>query len=96
MNAAARNSDSQDATLPETTFRELAFELRLLINREVALNQGVEQYLARYPSESLALSYQDFLRSTERLAEAYRLLEALIPLEGAVRALVIPASRTRE
>ncbi|MGD9770109.1 MAG: hypothetical protein AB7U62_20930 [Pseudolabrys sp.] len=82
------------APLPEASFDELAFELKLLINREVRLNQGVEVYLARHPSENLALAYRDFVRSTERLADLYRVLQSLIPLEREVRALHAHQPRT--
>jgi hypothetical protein len=83
--AAQKQRDARPA-LPAVPFRELAFELKLLLHSEAHGNQQVEIYLARYPSPTLTLAHRDMVRATERIAEIYRLLKAIEPFERELRA----------
>lgn len=75
----------------QASIRELAFELRLAIGRDVGFNADFEAFIARLPDEvdrgSLNLTLEYCRGATERLAELYRLLRALAPFEQEVRAI---------
>lgn len=77
--------------LPNTPFRDLALELRLFVGRDFKFTQDFEEYIARLPAEhdrtSLTLSLDGCRRSTERLAELYRIISAFSAHETEIRAL---------
>ena len=77
--------------MPTETFAELAFELRVYAQREVATNQSVEVFLASQPA-GLTPAHRrlvtDLQQSAALVGRAAMLLALLAPHEAAVRALV--------